>query len=378
MTGGRQLFREETFFQMLMRHQDWGLKTERRTQMNFLSRYNQRGLGAIVAMAVATMGALAQSSPDLKGKTFVFAGFGGDLQKNQDEAWLKPFAAATGVKISQTDAPDLAALKTQQEAQNVGIDVVEIESSTVDANCGTVFMEVNINRSQINPAYDTNKCGVPVVKFSFVLAYNAKKFPTAPSSVGDFFNIEKFPGKRAARSGSTAGLIETALLADGVEPAKIYPIDLNRALAKIKKAKDSIILKDTFAPIQDGLANGEFDMALLPNGRALNASKVNPDIKVVFLGAVTLYDNVAIPKGAKNSEAAIAFLQYVAMHRTQVALAERFPYGVGTKGEAPKLDERAKSFFPDTYTDQLLIQDSKWWGANDAIVNERLTALFAQ
>jgi putative spermidine/putrescine transport system substrate-binding protein len=335
-------------------------------------------LGTIVAVALVATTVGAQTVPNLKGKSFVFAGFGGDLQKNQDEAWLKPFAAATGVTILQTDAPDLAALQTQQQAHNVGVDVVQIESSTVDANCGTVFMQVNINRSELNPAYDTNKCGVPVVKFSFVLAYNAKKFPTAPTSVGDFFHIDKFPGKRAARSGSTAGLIETALVADGVSPAKMYPIDLDRAMAKIKTAKDSIILNDTFATIQDGLAHGEFDMALLPNGRAFNASKTNPDIKVVFANAVTLYDNLTIPTGAKNVEAATAFLQYVAMHRTQLALAERFPYGVGTKGEAPKLDDRSKSFFPDSYTDQLLIQDSKWWGANDALVNERLTALFAQ
>ncbi len=337
-------------------------------------------LGAIAALAfVAAHDASAQTQPDLRGKTFVFGGFGGDLQKNQDEAWLKPFAAATGVKISQTDAPDLAALKTQQEARNVGIDVVQIEASTVDANCGTVFAQVSIDRSQLDPALDSNRCGVPVVKFSFVLAYNAKKFPTAPTSVGDFFDIAKFPGKRAARSGGgNAGMVETALLADGVDPKSMSPINLDRALAKIKPARGSLVLMEAFAQIQDGLANGEFDMALLPNGRAYNAARTNPDIRVIFNGAVTLYDNLAVPTGSRNVEAATAFLQFAATHRNQVALAERFPYGMGTRGEAPKLDDRARAFFPDTYASQLLIQDAKWWGANEARVTERLTALFAQ
>lgn len=346
--------------------------------MNIVS--NRRRLGILVGAALVLPASAwaAPPAPDLKGKSFVFAGFGGDLQANQDEAWLKPFATATGAKILQTDAPDLAAIKTQQEAHNVGADVVEIESSTVDGNCGAVFLPVTIDRSELNPAYDTNKCGVPVVKFSFVLAYNAKKFPVPPTSVGDFFNVQKFPGKRAARSGSTGGLIETALIAAGVPRATMYPIDLDRALATIKATKDAIILSETFAPIQDGLANGEFDMALMPNGRAYNAAKSNPDIKVVFTDAVTLYDDLAIPVGAKNVEAATAFLQNVAMNQTQVALAERFPYGVGTKGAAPKLDERARAFFPDTFTDQLLLQDAKWWAANDARVNERLTTLFAQ
>jgi putative spermidine/putrescine transport system substrate-binding protein len=346
--------------------------------MNTFNRRHKLRLGVLVSITLAATAFGVRAAPDLKGKTFVFAGFGGDLQKNQDAAWLKPFAAATGAAILQTDAPDLAALQTQQQAHNVGVDVVEIESSTVDANCGTVFMPVTIDRSQLNVAYDTNKCGVPVVKFSFVLAYNTKKFPKPPTSVGDFFNVAAFPGKRAARSGSTAGLVETALVADGVPIDKMYPIDLDRAIAKIKSVKDSIILYDTFAPIQDGLAHGEFDMALLPNGRAYNASITNPDIKAVFVGAVTLYDNLAIPVGAKNVEAASAFLQFTALNGTQVALSQRFPYGVCTKGEAPKLDGRAMSFFPDTHTDQLLLQNAKWWGANDARVNERLTALFAQ
>lgn len=333
---------------------------------------------AIGAIAFSSP-AMAQSLPDLKGKSFSFAGFGGDLQKNQDAAWLQPFAAATGVKIDQTDSPSLAALKTQQEAKNVDVDIVEIESSTVDGGCGTVFQEVNIDRSQLDPALDENKCGVPVVKFSYVLAYNAAKFKTPPTSVADFFDVEKFPGVRAARGGTAnVGLIEAALLADGVAPANIYPIDLDRAAKKIESAKGSIEMKDSFAVLQDGLANGEFDMAILPNGRAYNATKTNPDIKVVFNGAVTLYDNLAIPTGAKNVEAATAFLQYSALNSTQVALTERFPYGMGTVGDAPKLDDTAKAFFPDTYGKDLLVQNNKWWAANEQVSNDRLTALFAQ
>ncbi len=333
------------------------------------------GLGALVLGTIAS----AQSLSDLHGKSLSYAGWGGDTQKYQDEVWLKPFAETTGVKIDQTDTPTVAALKTQQEANNVGIDVMQIDSSIVDAGCGTVFQEAKIDRSQLDPALDKNKCGVPVVKFSYVLAYNAKKFETAPTSVADFFDVEKFPGVRAARGGiSNVGLIEGALLADGVEPSKIYPIDLERAMKKLERIKDSIEVKDSFAILQDGLANGEFDMALIPNGRAFNATKVNPDIKVVFNGAVTIYDNLVIPTGAKNVEAATAFLQYAARNSTQVALTEKFPYGMGTIGDAPKLDEQAKAFFPDTYADQLLIQDNGWWSKNDQAVNDRLIALFAQ
>ena len=208
-------------------------------------------------------------------------------------------------------------------------DVIEIESNTVDANCGTVFIKAEIDRSQLNPQYDKNRCGVPVVKFSLVLAYNAKKFPNPPTSVADFFDTTKYPGSRAVSNVSNSGILETALLADGVDPSKIYPIDLERALKKIKSARDFITTVGTYALMQDGLANGEYDMALLPNGRAMNAANTNSDIKATFGNAVTLYDDLAIPTGAKNVAAATAFLQYVAMHKTQVALSERFPLRAG-------------------------------------------------
>ena len=151
-----------------------------------ISAHCAAGLGAALFSAVA----MAQPLPDLHGKSLAFAGWGGDTQKYQDEAWLKPFAKATGVKIDQTDTPTVAALKTQQEANNVGIDVMQIDSSIVDGGCGTVFQEAKIDRSQLDPALDRNKCGVPVVKFSYVRAYNSAKFKIAPTKVADFFDVE--------------------------------------------------------------------------------------------------------------------------------------------------------------------------------------------
>lgn len=338
--------------------------------------------GAVLVLAATA--AMPQTAgpttglPDLKGKTFVFASFGGDLQKNQDAAWLKPFATATGVKISQTDSPDLARLQLQQQADNVGVDIVEADSPIVDRGCGTVFLPVQLDRSQIDPALDSNKCGVPVVKFSFVLAYNAKTLGKAPTSVADFFDVQKFPGRRGAFNNPHSGLLEVALIADGVARDKVYPADVDRALKKAASIKSSIDFKGSFALLQDALASGDLAMAVLPNGRALNAAKANPDIKVVFKDAVTLYDNLAIPKGAKNVEAATAFLQFVAKHDTQLALAERFPYGTGTKGAAPKLGEQARNFFPDTYAGDLLIQNAKWWAANDASVQQRWLDTFSK
>jgi putative spermidine/putrescine transport system substrate-binding protein len=92
---------------------------------------------------------------------------------------------------------------------------------------------------------------------------------------------------------------------------------------------------------------------------------------------VTLYDNLAIPKGSKKLKAATAFLQYTARHATQSALTQRFPYGMGTVGATPTLDSASAGFFPDNFTKDLLLQNSTWWQANGPKVDQRWTETFA-
>ncbi|WP_215201953.1 extracellular solute-binding protein, partial [Escherichia coli] len=42
-------------------------------------------------------------------------------------------------------------------------------------------------------------CGVGFFVWSTVLAYNADKLKSAPTSWADFWDIKKFPGKRGLR-----------------------------------------------------------------------------------------------------------------------------------------------------------------------------------
>ncbi len=69
--------------------------------------------------------------------------------------------------------------------------------------------------------------------FSYIIAYDAKKFKdTPPESMADFFDVAKFPGKRAMYKWG-AGMWEALLLGDGVPQDKLYPLDIERAHAKI-------------------------------------------------------------------------------------------------------------------------------------------------
>jgi putative spermidine/putrescine transport system substrate-binding protein len=325
-----------------------------------------------LALTIAACGSPSSQGSDTASSSFTFAGFGGALQEAQKEAWFAPFTQESGITVNEGSTPDVAALKTQIDSGNVQWDVVQESQYQADIGCGTLYEEIpDVDRSQIAPEYITNDCGVPVVKFSFVLAYNATKFPSAPTSLGDFVNTTTFPGTRAASEQAQEGALEAALLGDGVPADQLYPLDYERGIRKLESAKGDITFRSTFAEIQDGLANGNFDMAVLPNARALKASEINPDIKVVWQDAVTLFDNAVMVKGAPNAEAAKTFLAYVSQAQTQAALAERLPYGVLTSGPAPELSPEMEAYFPDApdHAQELLYQDQQWWGENrDAVV----------
>ncbi|MGW4339362.1 extracellular solute-binding protein [Rhodococcus koreensis] len=324
-------------------------------------------LAAIAALLALTSSACGSSSTTTNSDAMTFAGFGGALQASQTEAWFEPFAAANGIKVDQTQNSGVAPLQTQIQSRNVQWDVVEDAAFQANSGCGTLYEEIpDVDRSQIDPKFLTNDCGVPIVEFSWVLAYNSKKYPTPPTSVGDLINTKDFPGKRGISSSAVDGPLEAALLGDGVSADKLYPLDYERAISTLDTVKNDLVPKDSYAELQDGLVSGNLDMALIPNGRAFDASKVNPDIKVVWKDAITFYDNALVVKGAPNAEAAKSFLAYVAKPETQAALSQLLPYGVLTSGAPPQVPSEMEPFYPDSpsHASELVYQDSTWWSEN--------------
>src|SRR5260221_1125283 len=103
--------------------------------------------------------------------------------------------------------------------------------------------------------------------FSYVMAFNKTAFKDRqPSTWKDFWNVKDFPGKRML-GGSCVGGLECALLADGVPPDKIYPIDLPRALAKIKEIKEHTVFWKSGSQSEDLFRQNEAVMGNMWHNR---------------------------------------------------------------------------------------------------------------
>ncbi|WP_163473705.1 extracellular solute-binding protein, partial [Klebsiella michiganensis] len=76
------------------------------------------------------------------------------------------------------------------------------------------------------------------------------------------FDLRKFPGKRTLGDNVVA-TIEAALMADGVAPEQLYPLDVERALRKLDTIKAQTIFWSTNSQSQQLFVDGEVNLGLI-------------------------------------------------------------------------------------------------------------------
>jgi putative spermidine/putrescine transport system substrate-binding protein len=85
------------------------------------------------------------------------------------------------------------------------------------------------------------KEAVPFYGFTGGICWDDKKHPAGkhPETFAEYFDVNKIPGHRTLRNRASETL-EIALLADGVPPEKMYPLDVERAFRALNRIKPFI------------------------------------------------------------------------------------------------------------------------------------------
>ncbi|MDZ7907339.1 MAG: ABC transporter substrate-binding protein [Gemmobacter sp.] len=328
--------------------------------------------------------------------------WGGAYATSQIEAYHKPFTAETGIKVISVDADNPATpVKAMVEANNVTVDVADVEYADAIRLCDEGMLE-EIDPAILPPAPDgtpatedflagaLTDCAVSTIVFSTVFAYDSSKFPEGPKTMADFFDLEKFPGKRAMRKGAKANL-EMALMGDGVPAAEVYAMletdeGVERAFAMLDKIKKDTIWWEAGAQPPQLLADGEVAMTTAYNGRIFAAAVTEgKPFQVVWDGQVFEYDLFVIPKGAPNLEEAKKFLafstdtqrladqakwiSYGPARKSSGALVGKFMDGTTDMGpHMPTSAENLTNALPSSY---------EFWVDRDSELNERFNAWLA-
>ncbi|WP_299753947.1 ABC transporter substrate-binding protein [uncultured Boseongicola sp.] len=332
-------------------------------------------------------------------------GWGGAYTNSQVEAYHKPFTEATGITVNSADADNPATpIKAQVEAGNVTIDVASVEIADAVRLCDEGLIE-EIDASTMpdgadgTPAVDDfiagtlTDCMIPTDVFATAIAYDTTKFTDgAPTSIADFYDLEKFPGKRGLKKGAKTTL-EMALMADGVLAGDVYATletdeGVDRAFAKLDTIKDSVVWWEAGSQPVQLLADGEVLMTMGWNGRIFSAAVgEGQPFAIMWDGQVFEWEGWVIPKGAPNKEGALEFIKFSTGTAPLAAAAEWISYGPPRKSSAPLVGvykgDGTTQMGPQLPTSpenqtNALASSLEFWADRDSELNERFNAWLAQ
>jgi putative spermidine/putrescine transport system substrate-binding protein len=329
--------------------------------------------------------------------------WGGAYGEAQTEAFVKPFMASTGKATVMVDSDNPApAIKAMVEAGNVTVDVASLEYADAIRLCDEGILEP-IDASTLpagtdgTPAADdflagaVTECGVSTDIWANVFAYDTTKFPEGPTTVADFFDLEKFPGKRGLRKGAKA-VLELALLGDGVPAAEVYtvlgtPEGVDRAFAKLDAIKSEVVWWEAGAQAPQLLADGEVAMTTAYNGRIFAAvQNEGKPFQIVWDGQIYENEMFVVPKGAPNLEDAMEFVRFATSTDGLRASAQNISYGPARKSSMKEelIFKDGKTVMgphlptaPENLTNALETS-STFWVDHDAELNERFQAWLTQ
>ncbi len=216
--------------------------------------------------------ALRAEAADAAAKQLVFVNWGGDATRAYTDAYGKPFQQATGIAVRQDGSgPTEGGIAAQVKSGRPSWDIVDADPFSAIALGKQGMIEAIdwgvVDRGKIRPGFVWDYAASSYF-FSYVIAYDSKKYPAAPTGMADFFDVAKFPGKRSLYKWGS-GMWEAALLADGVPAAKLYPLDLDRAHRVIARLKPDVVsFWGGGAESQSVLMDQEASMALVWSTRA--------------------------------------------------------------------------------------------------------------
>jgi Spermidine/putrescine-binding periplasmic protein len=326
---------------------------------------------AATAAIVLIAGCGVRPTP-VRATELTFVSHGGVFEQAIVDAWQKPYRAVRpNIRFINTSPPDVAQIKAQVDAGVVGWNIVTVSPWHANENCGTLYERLavpGLDDDDFAPGTHGD-CYVTVLSYAIVFSYDTQKWPdpeTAPKTVADFFDVQRFPGTRGVAAALGDGVLEWALLADGVDPASLYPLDVERALAKWETIRPHTIWTSTQDELLNLVRTRQVDMQLLLQPHTLAALDKNVPLAPVWDVTLTNVSSLAIPRGSPLIEQALHFLSYVLQPSQQARIAE-----VGGVEPVNREAEPARSAngdlvdaFGPANTGTTVAIDQQWWGQN--------------
>jgi putative spermidine/putrescine transport system substrate-binding protein len=348
---------------------------------------SRRRFTQIAAMLVAGAPlALSGRSAEAAANELVLVNWGGDAIKAYDAAYGQPFQKDTGIAVKEDGTgPTEGAMTAQFKSGKPTWDLVDADPfSAITLGKQGMIEPIDYNvvdKSKMRPGFGWDYAASSYF-YSYVVAYDAKKYgDNPPKSMADFFDVAKFPGKRSLYKWGEA-MWEAALMGDGVAPEKLYPLDLDRAHAKIKAFKDNIVsFWGGGAESQSVLMNGDASMAIIWSTRAMLLEQDSKgDIKFIWNQGILAPGALAViknnPGGKDNAMKFIASAQDPKKQLVIFDMLGQGPANPAADAMIPAEKQRFNCVDPANIKQQVAL-DMPWYSENYSKALDAYTAVIS-
>ncbi len=307
--------------------------------------------------------------------TVTFVSYGGSYNENLRKSMLDSFERESDIKVKLGENTSLAPLKLQVQSGNVQWDIAELTGSeyevAVKENLLEPFDYGVIDTSGV-PSYAKKEFGIKYALFLFVMAWDQREIPDAkgPKTWADFWDTQAFPGKRSLYDKiDSAGILEAALIAEGVSLDDIYPLDVDRALKSLDAlGAGNVVWHATPEEAIQQLTSGALPLATSWNGR-VGIARRDEGAKIGFTPnqAVLLGDYLVVPKGAPNAKLAFEVINYIVTDaKAGAEYAKLTNYAIANQAAIDLLPPEMAERLPTNpaLEGKILVKDDAWWAEN--------------
>jgi putative spermidine/putrescine transport system substrate-binding protein len=323
---------------------------------------------ACTIFLVATIGAAwAQQAKELHVMTA-----GGEYGDSLDKCINEPLLKDTGIKVISETPGGYAKIAAQAKS---GV----IINTVTDGSTGDMYrlaaegLLEPIDWAKLNPEpmFDEakNPNGFGASYFSTIMAW--RNDAKAPQNFVDFFDTEKFPGKRALPD-YPEYVLAFAAMGDGMTPEEVSKgIDLDRAFKTLERVKKDTIWWQSGAQPAQLLKDNEAQYAIAWSGRVLGQDGVTATYNQGMLDISWWI----VAKGitGEQREMLYAWLRAQTNAEKQKCLVSFLPY----PGASPELEkivtpEMLKTFPTSTENKKVQwLSSGRWWFDNAKEVEKR-------
>lgn len=310
--------------------------------------------------------------------------WGGQSEECHGDAIGKPFEEASGMPLRfDTSGPLQGKIREMVESGNVTADVADADLFDAIALGPTGFLEPIdysvVSKDKTLPHYAL-EYGVSIILYGYAFVYDTEAFgDDPPNSWADFFDVAKYPGMRSLYKWAN-GSLEGALMADGVPKDALYPLDMERALTKIKSIKDNSLYWGSGSEAHSMVVNGEVALGMVWQNRGRNIENdTDGRYKLVMNEALAMPGAYIVPKG--NPAGREAIMQFIATAQEPAAQLKLLdclgmtPSNPAAFAQIPD-DQQPYAITSAMNIDKVAFNDPVWWGNNSGdAVNAFLEAI---